>query len=402
MKKAIAVLIVFMLILLSGCVRPPESDSSEKQEYESTEFKNTASSGVWISFSEINAMLKSENGFKAEFQNAVEGFKQLGINEIYIHIRAYCDSLFPSSYFPLISAAQGLDYDAFAYALNLCRENGIKVHAWLNPYRVLSSSGDIEKLPALSPAYKWLKDDNPENDINVIRYSGIYLNPAESEVRELIINGVREILEKYDVDGVHIDDYFYPTTDAEFDKASYEKYCAGTDNPLALDDWRRANVNMMVEGCYNAVKYVNKDIKFTVSPAASVTKNYEEFYADVKEWIRSGYIDEIIPQLYFGYNYPDEGFRFEKLLSEWVKLSGINGKVKLKVGLAPYKLGSDTAADKEEWENGTDVVSRQTAECIKNGSVAGCVYFSYSSLFSPEEKNTEQREKIKNALLNSH
>ena len=80
MKKAIAVLIVFMLILLSGCVRPPESDSSEKQEYESTEFKNTASSGVWISFSEINAMLKSENGFKAEFQNAVEGFKQLGIN----------------------------------------------------------------------------------------------------------------------------------------------------------------------------------------------------------------------------------------------------------------------------------------------------------------------------------
>lgn len=82
MKKAIAVLIVFMLILISGCSEPPQSNSSEQQEYESTEFKNTASSGVWISFSEINAMLKSENGFKAEFQNAVEGFKQLGINEV--------------------------------------------------------------------------------------------------------------------------------------------------------------------------------------------------------------------------------------------------------------------------------------------------------------------------------
>ena len=400
MRKIFTVLI--MLILLAGCGRTPQNTASEDTRiYESTEFKNTATSGVWISFSEINAMLKSEKGFKFEFQKAVDSFKEFGVDEVYIHVRAYCDSLFPSSFFPLTEAAKGIDYDVFAYALDLCRSNGIKVHAWLNPYRVLSSSEDIEKISDESPAYKWLNDDNPENDVNVIRYSGIYLNPAESEVRELIISGVKELLEKYSVDGVHIDDYFYPTTDAEFDKLSYEKYCACTDEPLPLDDWRRSNVNMMIEGCYNAVKFVNKDIKFTVSPAASVSKNYEEFYADIKEWIRNGYIDEIIPQLYFGYNYPDESFRFEKLFFEWVKLSAANGKVKLKIGLAPYKLGADTPADKDEWENGTNIVARQTAECIKNGSVAGCVYFSYSSLFSSDEKNTEQRENIKNVLSTS-
>lgn len=397
MKKILAVLLT--VIFLAGCTSyTQKNNESAAEDYTTGKYQNTAVRGVWISFSEINSMLKSPEGFKTAFSEAVSNCSSLGINEIYIHVRAYCDSLYPSELFPLIDEAKGLDYDAFAYALELCRSVGIKVHAWINPYRVLSSSEDIEKAGPESPAYKWLNDDNADNDLNVIKYNGIYLNPAQDEVRELIINGVKEIVSNYAVDGVHMDDYFYPTDDPEFDRTSYEKYCADSEKPLNLAEWRRSNVNMMISGCYNAVKYVNKNVEFSVSPMASVSKNYNELFADVAEWIKCGYTDYIIPQLYFGYEYPDDAFKFENLLKEWIKLSKTNGSVGLKIGLAPYKINPTLEADKAEWENGTDIIARQAEECKQNGNVAGYVLFSYSSLFSEEEANTLQRENFKKII----
>lgn len=397
MKKILAVLLT--AVLLAGCAAgTPKNNESTEEDYTTGKYQDTAVRGVWISFSEINSMLQSPDGFKAAFSAAVSNCSELGINEIYIHVRAYCDLLYPSELFPLTDDAKGLDYDAFAYALELCHSAGIKVHAWINPYRVLSSSEDIEKAGQDSPAYKWLNDDNADNDLNVIKYNGIYLNPAQDEVRELIINGVKEIVSKYAVDGIHLDDYFYPTADPEFDRTSYEKYCADAQKPLSLAEWRRSNVNMMISGCYNAVKFENKNTEFSVSPMASVDKNYNELFADVREWIKCGYIDYIIPQLYFGYEYPDDEFEFENLLKEWIKLSKINGSVGLKVGLAPYKINPTLEADRAEWENGTDIISRQALECRKNGNVSGYVLFSYSSLFSQEEVNTLQRENLKNAI----
>lgn len=397
MKKILAILLI--TVFLAGCTADtPNNNGSTAEDYITGEYQDTAEKGVWISFSEINSMLKSEDGFKSAFSAAVSDCTELGINEIYIHVRAYCDSLYPSDLFPIIDEAKEFDYDAFAYALELCHSVGIKVHAWINPYRVLSSSEDIEKAGPESPAYKWLNDDNPDNDLNVIKYNGIYLNPAQDEVRELIINGVKEIADKYAIDGLHLDDYFYPTADPEFDRVSYEKYCAAAEKPLTLSEWRRSNVNMMISGCYNAVKYVNKNIEFSVSPMASVDKNYNELYADVTEWIKCGYIDYIIPQLYFGYDYPDDDFKFENLLKEWIKLSKINGSVGLKIGLAPYKINPTSEADKAEWENGTDIIARQAEECKKNGNVKGYVLFSYSSLFSDESVNTIQRENLKKVI----
>lgn len=393
MKKLIACLLV-LLLLLAGC--SPENNNSISEEKEVLPYQNISAAGVWLSFSEINSMLKSEAGFKAEFDKVIENCKALKIGEIYIHIRAYCDSLFRSDYFPLISAARDIDFDAFQYITDVCHTYGIKVHAWINPYRVLTSSSDKEALDPESPAYKCLSDENTENDKNICLYNGIYLNPAEPEVRELVINGIREVLNRYEVDGIHFDDYFYPTTDPEFDSASYEKYRAETENPLSLSDWRRANVNALISGCYTAVKLYGKDIVFSVSPMASIEKNYNELYADVKTWVESGCVDCIIPQLYFGFDYPDKGYRFDNLLDDWIKLSKANTEVELKIGLAPYKIGTDTQADSTEWNTSDDIIARQAEICYKNGSVSGFVLFSYSSLFSDKELNTKQREKLVN------
>ena len=391
MKKIIVCVLAFFL-LLAGC--SVGDSSSIPQNREVLPYENASTSGVWISFSEINAMLKSEDGFKTEFDKAVENCKALKIGEIYVHIRPYCDSLYKSDYFPLTKAAKDIDFDAFQYIINACHTAGIKVHAWINPYRVQTSSSDIESLDPESPAYKWLSDESAENDKNVSIYNGIYLNPAEPEVRELVINGIREVLDKYEVDGIHFDDYFYPTADPEFDSLSYEKYKSETENPLSLSDWRRANVNALISGCYTAVKFYGKDIVFSVSPMASVEKNYNELYADVKTWVESGCVDRIIPQLYFGFNYPDERFCFDNLLDEWIELSKENTEVELKIGLAPYKIGTDSEADSLEWNTFDDIIARQAEICYKNGNVSGYVLFSYSSLISSEELNTKQRENL--------
>lgn len=388
MKRLIVCLAVFSMCL-AGCSNI-NTESGPKQS-ETLQYQNRSTSGVWISFSEINAMLESTAGFKAEFENVIENCRSLKIEEIYIHIRAYCDSLFKSDYFPLINEAKSYDYDVFEYIISACHNSGIKVHAWINPYRVLTSSSDKEKLSHESPAYKWLSDDNAENDRNVILYDGIYLNPAENEVRELVINGIREVLGKYEVDGIHFDDYFYPTEDSRFDTVSYEKYKSETENPLSLADWRRANVNALISGSYAAVKYYGEDIVFSVSPTASIEKNRNELYADVEAWIKSGCLDCIIPQLYFGFDYPDEQYRFDSLLDDWINLSRKNTAVELKIGLAPYKIGTDSEADKEEWNIADDIIARQAEICYKNGNVAGYVLFSYSSLVSPEELNSKQR-----------
>ena len=240
--KRITGLILAVILLLCGCtanITPEETDKGNGE----------FSSGVWFSFSEINTMLNSDKGFKEEFSSALDNCVNLGIDEVYIHVRAYCDSLYPSDYFPLLEEAQRYDYDVFDCAVSACHNRGIKVHAWVNPYRVLTSSEDVSALDTKSPAYRWLNDDTADNDKNVCFSNGIYLNPAEYEVRELVINGLREIALKYDVDGIHFDDYFYPTTEIGFDNASYEEYKETSDNPLSLEDWRRANVNALISGC---------------------------------------------------------------------------------------------------------------------------------------------------------
>lgn len=398
MKKIIITLLCLYLALLNGCTPAGKDGGDSSYGEKAADYSGRASAGIWISYSEINSMLKSENGFKAEFDKALDNCESVGTDEIYVHVRAFCDSLYKSEFFPQTAAARELDYDPLEYITEKSHERGIKVHAWINPYRVQSGSEDITALDPQSPAYIWLTDDNTDNDVNVLKCSGIYLNPAEYEVRELVIDGVREILEKYDVDGIHFDDYFYPSDDPELDGQSYEKYTEESENPLPLDDWRRANVNALISGVYTAVKFHSKDTVFSVSPAASVENNYSRLFADVKSWIESGCVDCIIPQLYFGFSYPDDEYKFENLLEQWTQMASCGKGAQLKIGLAFYKTGTDQQPDSEEWGTSDDIIARQAEICRDNGDTAGYVLFSYSSVFSDGELNIKQRENLKKTI----
>ena len=148
-----------------------------------------------------------------------------------------------------------------------------------------------------------------------------------------------------------------------------------------------------MSGCYSAIKYNNSNILFTVSPMASIKQNYKNLYADVKEWIKGGYIDYIIPQIYFGFEYPADEFKFENLLKEWKKMVK-NSDVGLIIGLPSYKSIPELEEDKEEWENNHDIIARQVQICKDDDLVQGYVYFSYSSLFGEAEEYVKQRENI--------
>ncbi len=376
MKKVLAVLT--LLLLLCGC--NPEKTQAVKKH-----------SGVWLTYSEIDTML--ENGFQAEFKKLIKNCQSLEIDNLYIHVRAFGDALYKSEFFPQNEKSAYYDFDVLEYVIDACHQNNIAVHAWINPYRI-SSSDNIETLNPQSPAYLWLHDDNTENDKNVCFSGGIYLNPAENEVQQLIINGVREIVNNYKVDGIHFDDYFYPTQSEEFDKASYLEYTAQTPSPLSLSDWRRLNVDLLLSGTYNAIKYINPKVVFSVSPAASIDNNYNNLYADVRTWVDNGFVDVIIPQLYFGFEYPDDNFKFENLLKVWQDVLALNPDVDLYIGLAFYKSKPTLAADITEWQQNRDIIKRQVEIINENKATKGSVYFSYSSLVSDETEFKAQRESL--------
>ena len=352
------------------------------------------SNGLWLSYIEIRELLKRPENFKGEFAKVIENCKKLKINQLYIHVHSHCDSIFKSDFYPLTKEAKKYDYDVFEYMINRCKKAGIKVHAWINPYRVSATTEDINSLSKSSPAYIWLKDKNPKNDRNVVFYNGIYLNPGEAEVRQLVIDGIKEIIKKYNVNGIHFDDYFYPTTKKELDSESYQAYCDSTEVPLKLAAWRRSNVDALVSDCKTAIALSNKSLIFSISPAASIKMNYRSYYADIEGWVKKGYLDEIIPQLYFGFNHPQEEFRFENLLNEWINLSQKNKKVRLTIGLGAYKIGTESESDGTEWKKNNDILARQKKLCYKFNDVDGVVYFSYSSLFSTNKANTAERNNL--------
>ena len=382
MKKVLAVLAV--AVILAGCSKPITQKSVNKH------------SGVWLSYSEVNAMLDGD--FKAEFNTFIKNCQDLKITDLYIHVRAFGDALYKSKLFPQNEKSLKYDFDVLKWVLDISHQNGIKVHAWINPYRISTTATNIDEINPNSPAYLWLKDDNPQNDKNVCINGGIYLNPAESQVQQLIINGVREVVRGYDVDGIHFDDYFYPTQSEEFDKASYDLYKAQNLAPLPLADFRRLNVDLLLSGTYNAIKHIKTGVTFSVSPAASVDNNYQKLYADVRSWVDNGFVDAKIPQLYFGFEYPDDNFKFNNLLKAWCDIADLNPDVKLFIGLGVYKARPELEADKAEWQNNSDIIMRQVEEVYNNDRVDGFVYFSYSSLISNDTEFKAQRENLMNYL----
>ena len=361
MKRILTILLCFLF--LSGC------NSNQKPAV-----KKPAAfiSGVWITYSEVDDMLK-DGDFKENYELALKKCRSKRITDIFLAVRPFCNSLYRSEFFPQNEYSKQYDFDILSYCIEKAHLSGIRLHAWINPYRVSSQGTSIAELP----------DDSPVRAMNAgedyIVSNGIYLNPASPAALRLITDGVREICVNYTVDGIHFDDYFYPTSDENFDKTSYEKYIETTADPIDLGEYRTANVNSLISSVYTAVKFCSKDIVFSVSPCASIEKNKNEYFADVKTWCDNGCVDIIIPQLYFGFKYPDENFRFDNLLREWKALIS-DTDTRMVIGLGVYKTGTDAEPDREEWVNGEEIIKRQIEICRKDERISGYVLFSLSDI----------------------
>lgn len=348
---------------------------------------------TWITYQEIKEFVNNSNNekeFEINIHEMVSTLKKYNINVVFLHVRAFDDCFYKSKIYPVSTYCANqegnLKFDVLQNFIDICKPLGIEVHAWINPYRIRNDN-DTGKIPENTLAYGYLNDGY--NDRLIVTDNNIYYNPAYVEVQKYILNGIREILDNYSVDGIHIDDYFYPTTSENIDKEIYNSYKEIGGN-LKLDDYRRRNINSLVTSIYALVKSFNEDLCFSISPSGDIDKNYNNHYADVIKWLtEDGYADYIIPQIYYGYE--NEDIPFANTLFKWMSINNS----KLIIGLGIYKSGktdSYAKSGKQEWLNNSDIISRQISDVINN-NLKGFSIYSSSFLTKNTDNSVLETEK---------
>ena len=339
--------------------------------------------GVWIWYSELYPILtgKSESQFRSGIGEYYDNCLSLGINTVYVHVRPFGDAIYKSEYFPWSKYCTGYigkdpGYDPLKVMIDEAHARGISFQAWVNPLRCYSE----DDAPNVSTMYKtgqWY--DTKDGDYIVKVNSYWWLNPAYKEVTDLIANGAAELVSKYDVDGVHIDDYFYPTTEAYFDSIAFN-----ASSYSSLSQFRLDNCSRMVADMYKAVKAHNPTALFGVSAQGNVTNNETQLYADVEKWSKEdGYVDYMAPQIYYGFD--NGGQPFEQVVEQWDKMLAGTGKP-LIPGLAVYKIGAEdewAGSGRYEWQNDKEIIKRQILKSQKTSNYGGVILYSYQFIFEP-------------------
>lgn len=329
--------------------------------------------GIFISYIEYLDYFQGESSdsIQTEIKKMVKECKKNYINTIYLHVRPFSDSIYDSKIFPFthtISGIQGkdIDIDILKYFIDEAHNEDIKLHAWINPYRI-SNQTDINLLSKDNPGYKWLNT----NHVKIIEDKGIYYNPASNEVKELILSGVVEIVENYNIDGILFDDYFYP--DDTIDLENYKE----VENTISIKDYRLSQVNQLISTIYKKIKEIKPNVLFGISPDGNIDNNYQDHYADVKTWLKDDdYIDYIMPQIYYGFNHQTKPFI--KTLNEWNEL--VKNKSELIPVLALYKVGKqDGYAGKgiNEWLENDGIIEKQIKVLQKTKNYHGFSLFRY-------------------------
>ncbi len=347
--------------------------------------------GVWIaSVYNIDYPTKTDlsaEQLKAELDSILETCEKNNLNTIFFQVRPSCDALYQSKIFPIsefISSNGVLEFDPLDYLIREAHQRNIYVHAWINPLRVTMNSHDIETLDDKSPAKQHPEWTVPYAD------GKLYLNAGIPEVASLVVEGVREIVEGYDVDGVVFDDYFYPYPVygddgnlAEFDDTDeYEKY---GDGYSSIAEWRRDNINKMIEAVYHAVHEADSECIFGVSPFAiwqnnngendgSDTKGFEAYnslYCDALAWIEGGYIDYISPQIYWQFSNSETAF---DTVTRWwnTKLEGSD--VKLYVSHASYQY------EDGGWDSPEGQLKEQISYARSEKYYYGSIFYGYDEI----------------------
>ena len=312
---------------------------------------------------------------KQEFITILDKLQDLGINTVIVQVRPKGDALYPSSINPwseVLTGTQGKDpgYDPLAFMISETHKRGMEFHAWFNPYRITTSGTDTSKLSSNHPAIK-----NPS--LILKNSEALYYNPGLPEVRKHIVDTVKEVVSNYDVDAIHFDDYFYKV--AEKDDDTYEK----SGSSLSEADWRRENINLMVQEVKAAIKSIKPSVEFGISPrgiyknsesGTSGAESYSQDYADSVKWIKNNWVDYITPQLYWRFD--NNAAPYGKLVDWWSQqVKGTN--VKLYIGQGVYKDGSSSNP-----ENVVAEIEKQINYNRNNSEVKGSMYYTTDNLMN--------------------
>ncbi len=289
--------------------------------------------GAWIQ--SVNGQFQNIGTVKMQqtLTYQLDELQKDGVNAIIFQVRPECDALYQSSLEPwskFLTGEQGKEpfpyWDPLQWMIEQCHQRGMELHAWINPYR--AKTKNTSKL-----AQNHIAVVHPER---VFAYDGLFiLNPGIPENRDYICQVVEDILRRYDVDGLHIDDYFYPYPAPGQkipDAKEYQRYSSGFSN---INDWRRNNVDLFIKQLGETIHRVKPWVKFGVSPfgiyrnaksdpqigsKTNGLQNYDDLYADVLKWVNKGWIDYCVPQLYWEIG--NKAADYNELIHWWSKYAG--------------------------------------------------------------------------------
>jgi uncharacterized lipoprotein YddW (UPF0748 family) len=288
---------------------------------------------------------------RAELDDILDRAANAGLNAVFFHVRPAADAVYRSSMEPwgaMLTGTQGQDpgYDPLSYAVAAAHARGLELHAWINPFR----AGNSRDTLALAPTHLF----NTRRDLLRVYGSQLWLDPGEPDVQDRAMLVVSDIVQRYDIDGVHADDYFYPYQENDAsgrpidfpDSASYTR----SGSALSRADWRRANVDRFVERLYRDVHALKPTIKVGISPfgiwrpgdpaGVNGLDAYASIYADSRKWLQQGWVDYLAPQLYWAIGATQQSY--PALLDWWIAQSTMGRHVW--PGLAAYRVADGTAS----------------------------------------------------------
>ncbi len=322
------IIFVLIVIVFAGCAgrtavtRPVQAGDVPRAE---REFR-----GVWVA-TVGNIDWPSKQGLTTDEQKQealaiLDTIVALNMNAVVFQVRPHSDAIYQSAIEPwshYLSGIQGKApdpyYDPLQFWIDESHKRGLELHAWFNPYRAhLTRTGEIPESSIVRRRPDLAKKIN----------DGMYwLDPSQQETQDLSYSVVMDVVKRYDVDGIHFDDYFYPYNDGQFpDEESWSEF-RKKDTITTREDWRRSHVNTFIERVYNGIKKEKKHVKFGLSPfgiwrpknppSIAGYDQYNMLYADAKLWLNKGWIDYWTPQLYWPVNQIPQSFPV--LLGWWVK-----------------------------------------------------------------------------------
>ena len=395
-KLAVAAVLICALVLVGMTIRT-QTSAGQGEAKNPDQFR-----AVWVStVYRLDYPSKATTDpavLKADADKILQTCADLGMTAVILQVRPSADALYPSNYYPWSADLTGRQgqapadgFDPLEYWVERAHALGLELHAWINPFRV-TKGGQSE--------YDSLTADHPAkvHPDWVVEYDGkYYFDPGLPDVREYIIQSAEELARNYDIDGIHLDDYFYPG--ANFDDG--DTYAQYGSNFSDVGDWRRDNVNQLVKALGERLHAIDPELSYGISPSgvwadrssqsqgSNTTGGFESYYAsyaDSRKWVKEGWIDYICPQVYWyiGHSSMD----YETIVKWWadtVKGTGVS----LYIGMADYQAGNTDPSS--PW-HGVEAIRRQLALNETIPQVDGEVHFRYQFLAENTQLQALYRE----------